>query len=82
MHVHILLLKITAFDLKHLSFSMMQLNIIKSHSFDPAVDYITNFIFFFRLSLFFSQFHPVSSQQGTERGFQGIDESRVIPHNC
>lgn len=45
MHLHILLLKITAFDLEHLSFPLMQQNIIQSHSFDPAVDYVTNLLY-------------------------------------
>lgn len=45
MHLHILLLKITAFDLNHLSFPLMQQNIIQSHSFDPAVDYVTNLLY-------------------------------------
>lgn len=44
MHLHIPPLKITAFDLKHLLFALMQQNIIQSHSFDPAVDYVTNFL--------------------------------------
>lgn len=79
MHVHILLLKITAFDLKHLSFSMMQQNIIKSHSFDLAVDYITNFLLFFLFlcSRSFIQFYPSK----TQRGFQGIKESNVFRSN-
>lgn len=79
MHLHILPLKITAFDLKHLSFAVMQQNIIQSHSFDPAADYVTNFLYSLcpYFSLCFIQFHLSK----TQRGFQGINCSHVFLSN-
>lgn len=77
---HILPAQISAFDPKHLSFALMQQSIIPSHSFDPAVDYITNLLYcsVSGSSSFISAKHIKASRELTS----AISNLFFLAHNC